>query len=1254
MPKNPHADFTPSLEGYTGQGAFRFWCQMALPLTYDDSLSYYELLNKVVTYLNNTISDVANVETNVGRLAEAYNQLQDYVNNYFDDLDVEAELRNVLDKMVLDGTMDELLEPLVEENLPELVESKIDDVVADQIDGVVSKQIDDVVAEQLPALADENIPVAVTDWLEENVNPVGSAVTVDSTLTISGSAADAKVVGDNIKNLKNGIANLEHIEAVEKGMVLGSYISGTTGKPVNGYKYCRSGLIDTNNIKAVSIDGNNYRAFISYYDENGTLENVDENGYIGYGFTFTDIQFIPDYAKKIVISVRKNNDETNMTAEEMADVDEKVSLLFYTDKSLTKENIPADSKTVGDKIENLKDGIFDGLYKINYGELVFQSFISSTTGKPATAYKYVRTELLDRKSIKGIKLDDENYQYYISYYDENGTLEDVEDNGYIGNSGTVYGSIYIPENVEKIVVNVRQRYTEDYITRQVMADIASKLYIYAYTDKTLTRNNVAADAKSVGDEIQILKDNVFVEEKWGKDFINGQLIVISTGKIGYLLSYCRTEISKNNANAVSLTNNAYQYSIAFYDENADISTPAGFINATEYKNGLTWIPKNCIYFVISLRRSDGERFTDSDFETLKNDIKIYKVTDENNNLNKPADGYYTENAIGGLEYAAGVKYFKVNSGFYINISDNAVIDTDDKIANKNAEYTVGNCEQGDLIYIDAHGENSGKAYAFIDAEGNVIERATVQTLEGKSFITPSGATQIIVNSFNYPLKAYKNVPVAKRIFEKNHSLMNLEHGLISTTQNPGKLIDSSTNYTYFDKYMRTPNILDVSECNTVMVENEYSEIRIYEYDKNYGYVDVIYTVPNTPINIKSGIKYLRFVVRNISEGSSVKIDKVFDVLHVVTDGNSKVLYSPDEFNGNSICMCFAIKNRSSYGTIIDSTALLKLPPNYSPDGVPVPLMIYMHGTSGYRTKWQSVLRAWSGNDDLGYQIFDYIKNEGYAVLDVFGYASDNEYVDDANAFPYGSPEQIECINNAVNRVFSVYNIDKNGVYIDGLSAGGVPAITAAMHNVIPVKCCALQAPTISVLKGFMGRNAGCRKTWASSAGFVGDIDLLDGRGTNPDATIAPAVTPELLAYLGNNIDKIIGFNPMWDGILDIPQSTLTEWALTPMPDNLHLGAGESVESNWENKHRLCHHPIKLWVANDDENISPSLCHSFIKTLRNTNSYAEERIIPDGEGGHHAFAGSGSAEKISGTTSLGYEFSGIPYPWVELVEYFKKF
>ena len=39
------------------------------------------------------------------------------------------------------------------------------------------------------------IPSIVTKWLTDNVDPVGSAVVVDTSLSISGAAADAKITG---------------------------------------------------------------------------------------------------------------------------------------------------------------------------------------------------------------------------------------------------------------------------------------------------------------------------------------------------------------------------------------------------------------------------------------------------------------------------------------------------------------------------------------------------------------------------------------------------------------------------------------------------------------------------------------------------------------------------------------------------------------------------------------------------------------------------------------------------------------------------------------------------------------------------------------------------------------------------------------------------------------------------------------------------------------------------------------------------
>lgn len=42
---------------YKSLDKFKFWCQKVLPLVYDDSLSYYEILCKVVDYINNMIEN---------------------------------------------------------------------------------------------------------------------------------------------------------------------------------------------------------------------------------------------------------------------------------------------------------------------------------------------------------------------------------------------------------------------------------------------------------------------------------------------------------------------------------------------------------------------------------------------------------------------------------------------------------------------------------------------------------------------------------------------------------------------------------------------------------------------------------------------------------------------------------------------------------------------------------------------------------------------------------------------------------------------------------------------------------------------------------------------------------------------------------------------------------------------------------------------------------------------------------------------
>lgn len=93
------ADFMPTLN--SGK-PFKFWCQKVLPLVYDDSLSYYELLSRVIAYLNNTME-------NVSELGEAYRQLEDFLNHYLDSHNIEEVVNERLDEMVEDGTLDNII-----------------------------------------------------------------------------------------------------------------------------------------------------------------------------------------------------------------------------------------------------------------------------------------------------------------------------------------------------------------------------------------------------------------------------------------------------------------------------------------------------------------------------------------------------------------------------------------------------------------------------------------------------------------------------------------------------------------------------------------------------------------------------------------------------------------------------------------------------------------------------------------------------------------------------------------------------------------------------------------------------------------------------------------------------------------------------------------------------------------------------------------------------------------------------------------
>lgn len=61
---------------------FRFWCYKVLPLTYDNSLSYYEVLCKVVKYINELIEQDKIFGEELEALRKDLTVVQEWINNF--------------------------------------------------------------------------------------------------------------------------------------------------------------------------------------------------------------------------------------------------------------------------------------------------------------------------------------------------------------------------------------------------------------------------------------------------------------------------------------------------------------------------------------------------------------------------------------------------------------------------------------------------------------------------------------------------------------------------------------------------------------------------------------------------------------------------------------------------------------------------------------------------------------------------------------------------------------------------------------------------------------------------------------------------------------------------------------------------------------------------------------------------------------------------------------------------------------------
>ena len=266
-----------------------------------DALTNYQLTSKVVEYLNKVISSQNEVIDATNDLQVAFQELHDYVENYFNNLDVQEEINNKIDAMVLNGTFQTILNTYVEPKLNEL-DTKLSGDIANETSA--RQAADAGLQTQITALSSGSPLVAsdvsdMTDTTRVYVNTTdgkwyyydGDSWEIGGTYQSSGISDNTiteDMLSSNLKNtlnnrivdkdvtFKNGSCTLDisNFDLQNRNVT-----NGTPSGSTNATRVCNMNLIYVPANAYLTITGTNQdHVDVYYYEIDGTYINqtVDE------------------------------------------------------------------------------------------------------------------------------------------------------------------------------------------------------------------------------------------------------------------------------------------------------------------------------------------------------------------------------------------------------------------------------------------------------------------------------------------------------------------------------------------------------------------------------------------------------------------------------------------------------------------------------------------------------------------------------------------------------------------------------------------------------------------------------------------------------------------------------------------------------------------------------------------------------------------------------------------------------------------
>lgn len=361
---------------------------------FDNKYPYTDFSQLNLDWFLNKFKDLLAEQQRVSGLVqdldETVQQFTTFVTNYFDDLDVQQEINNKLDAMVADGTLSALIAPLVGDDIQD----------------------------------------SVTEWLNENVDPVGSAVVVDTTLSIAGAAADAEVTGKEIKNVSDAADSIKTglIIFTEADWEQGTISTSSGGNTTSTYRIRLKNRYKAEKNFSIS-NPTGYTLAIFRYQDDGTF--IDSTG-----FPADDTPTVYNITKDENVNIVFSKYPTATT-----NTSDYIKINYY---NMTKCDMMISD--INDEIVNIKNDLYVNIFTESDFE---QGAISTSSGDNSSSTYRIRLKSKFKAPFDFDILNSPGYTIAVFRYNPDGSF--IDSTGYPANDDPTKITIHKNEYVNIVI-----------------------------------------------------------------------------------------------------------------------------------------------------------------------------------------------------------------------------------------------------------------------------------------------------------------------------------------------------------------------------------------------------------------------------------------------------------------------------------------------------------------------------------------------------------------------------------------------------------------------------------------------------------------------------------------------------------------------------------------------------------------------------------------------------------------------------------